>query len=96
MLRADLDTLQRVRAVLADAAQRGLDPAETLDQAGLLDHPVKTAAGMKATLTGTARMLEEYQVSQLARVTGQHMPTTALDTKRLVVAWLDDVAGQIK
>lgn len=96
MLRADLDTLQRVRAVLADAAQRGLDPAETLDQAGLLDHPAKTAAGMKATLVGTARMLDDVSLDQLAKALSARVPATALDAKQLVVRWLDHFAGQVK
>lgn len=95
MIHADLDTLQRVREVLANAMEKGWDAAEALDRAGLLDHPAKVAAGMKATLTGTARMLDEYQVSQLATIVSARMPMTALDTKQLVVRWLEHTAGQI-
>lgn len=96
MLHADLDTLQRVRVVLAEAMEKGWDPAEALDRAGLLDHPAKKDAGVKAALVGAARMLDEYQVAQLAAEVSMRMPQTALDTKRLVVSWLEHTAGRIK
>lgn len=96
MLRADLDTLQRVRSVLAEARDRGLDPAEALDHAGLLDFPDKTMAGMKGALVGAARALDSVSLDQLAKTLSTRIPATALDAKQLVVRWIDHLAGQVK
>lgn len=89
---ADLDTLQQVRVVLAEAAKKGHDPAEALDGAGLLDHPAKSAMRTREILVNTADLLDGLGVKEVATIVGQRMPTSTLDMKRVTVAWLMHLA----
>lgn len=86
--RADEATLRQVRDVLADAAQRGHDPAEALDRAGLLWFSQRVHEVRRLTLVDLAEVLDEIQVKVLASVQQQRMPSSPLDAKRLIVGWL--------
>lgn len=87
MLRADEGTLQRVREVLAAAMDRGADPAELLDRAGLLWHPGRQNL-LSADLLGDAAERVDYASVRQLLADGERMPVTALDTKRVVAGWL--------
>lgn len=87
-LRADEATLQQVRGVLAAAMETGLDAAEALDRAGLIMHPALVNYVAQEALSELAEVLDEIQVKQLAKVLGQRMPTSPLDTKRYIAEWI--------
>ena len=90
----DVATATAVRAALTLAKTRGTDVVEALDQAGLLDHPAKARATKIRLLLDVAWALEQMTVGQLA---GKQRPaTTALDTKRHVVLWLEAEAEKLK
>lgn len=91
-MRADEGTLQQVRVVLASAMERGADPAEALDKAGLLMFNARTVHLQRAALRRLADVLDEIGVDQLAAVVESRMPLTALDTKRLIVKWINVTA----
>lgn len=88
MLHADLDTLQRVRVVLADAMNKGGDAAEALDRAGLLSFEERDIALRARNLGNIADMVDVVSVREIARAVNERMPTSPLDTKRQIVAWL--------
>lgn len=90
--RADEASLQQVRRVLAEAQRKGSDPAELLDRAGLIMHPALGLMIAREALGELARVLDEIKVAQLAKVLGQRIPTTALDTKQYIVQWIRDAA----
>lgn len=94
MLHADLDTLAQVRVVLADAAARGADAAESLDRAGLLWFPARMEALRVDTVNHVAQVLDAVQIKQVAQALTERMPTTPLDAKRVLVTWLRKVAAQ--
>lgn len=94
-MRADEATLQRTRMVLTEAMGKGADPAEALNKAGLLWFPQREAQHRGDALRRAAQVLDEMQVSQLAQVTNSRMPLTALDTKRVVVTWLGQIADTV-
>lgn len=83
---ADLDTLQQVRVVLADAMERGLDPAESLDKYGLLSYPAKDRELVRQTLHHAADVLRELTAGQLSGE--EKAAITAMDMKRFVELWL--------
>lgn len=85
---ADLDTLQRVRVVLAEAMKKGQDAAEALDHAGLLDHAAKSAMRTREIIIDLANLLDELNVGQVASAVNKRHPTSTLDMKRIVVSWL--------
>ena len=93
MSKADLATLQRVRTCLTQAASRGEDPALALEKAGLLWFPQRYRESVSASLSLTATSLSEHTIKQLAG--DQRMPTSPLDTKRLVVTWLEQFADKV-
>lgn len=86
--KADEVSLQQVRRVLAEAMGRGADPAEALDRAGLIMHPALANYVAQEALSELAKVLDEIQVKQLAKVLGQRMPTSPLDTKRYIAEWI--------
>lgn len=94
-MRADEATLHRVRAVLAEAMSKGADPAEALNKAGLLWFAQREAQHRGDALRRAAQVLDEMQVAQVAEVTNSRMPLTALDTKRVVVKWLGQIADTV-
>ena len=94
MLHADLDTLQRVRVVLAEAMNRGADAAEALDRAGLLMFPARVDAIHKDILNHVAHVVEVATIKQIATEVEERMPTSPLDTKRQIVALLRQEAGK--
>ena len=94
MLHADLDTLQRVRVVLADAMNKGADAAEALDRAGLLSFEERDVALRARTVGNVADMVDVVTVKEIARAVQERMPTSPLDTKRQIVAWLMKVKEQ--
>jgi hypothetical protein len=90
----DPETATAVRAALTLARTRGVDVAQTLDQAGLLDHPAKARATKIRLLLDVAWVLEQMTVGQVA---GKARPaTTPLDMKRHVVLWLEAEAEKLK
>lgn len=93
MSKADLATLQRVRTCLTQAAARSVDPALALEQAGLLWYPQRYRESVSASLSLAATALSEHTIKQLAGA--QRMPTSPLDTKRLVVGWLEQFAEKV-
>ena len=93
-LQADLDTLQRVRVVLADAMERGLDAAEALDRAGLLLYQARTLQITANMLYDTADVVDQTTVPQIAAP--DRMPTSPLDTKRQIATWLRARAAEFK
>lgn len=93
-LLADLDTLQRVRVVLASAMNSGRDPAEELDRAGLLLFAERTSQITANVLFEAADTLDQLTVRQLAGE--DRLSTSPADTKRQVCAWLRGQAQAIK
>lgn len=89
---ADLDTLQRVREVLAEAMADGSDAAESLDRAGLLWYSARELEMCAEVFGRAAQVLDEMNIRQLAQSVQERMPTSSLDTKRQVVAWLRKLA----
>lgn len=88
MLRADEETLQRVRVVLADAMEKGVDAAEALDRAGLVMHLALAESIRVDTVNHVAQVLDMVTVEQVAQMVKERMPTSMLDAKRQLVAWL--------
>ena len=84
--RADQETLDKVHRVLADAAARGVDPALALDDAALLWTDRRYREAVAASVTVLATLLDETALKQIAA--GERMPTSPMDTKRLIIGWL--------
>lgn len=78
---------EQARRVLKVAQQRGVDRAVALHDAGLLLFPQLRAAIIAQALDDIADLVDEASVKQLVP-TGDRMPTTPLDTKRVIVGWL--------
>ena len=93
-LQADMDTLQRVREVLALALERNLDAAEALDRAGLLLYSKRTMQITANMLYDTADLVDQMTVRQLAAP--DRMPTSPLDMKRQIATWMRTKAGEFK
>lgn len=89
-LKADLDTLQRVRVVLADAMQRGLDAAEALDTAGLLFHHEKRRQIAAQTVEAFAQAVDEASVDHIARLLSERQATSPGEMKRQIVSYMRD------
>lgn len=94
MPRADEETLQRVRVVLAEAMDKGLDAAEALDRAGLLSFEERDVHLRIRNLGNISDMVDVVTVKEIARAVEERMPTSALDTKRQIVAWLRLIKDQ--
>ena len=95
-LSADLDTLDKVRNVLALARKRGRDAAEALDEAQLLSYPARDAGVRALALLAVAEVLSESQVAQIAAAVGMRMPMSTLDAKQMIVAWLRMASEPVK
>ena len=87
----DQETLGKVHTVLATAQARGADPAFALQRAGLLWYPQREAQRIHHVLASMAEMLDRMSIRQLALGIGSE-PATVLDTKNLIVKWLDRCA----
>ena len=92
MPRADEETLQRVRVVLAEAMERGHDAAEALDRAGLLHFSDRVHEVRRLTLLGAAETFDVMNVKQVAAMVQERMPTSTLDGKRHLVLLLRKMA----
>lgn len=93
IVRADVETKAQVRAALDRAAARGTDPVAALDDLQLLHHPGLRREIIRESVLMIAGLLREASVKQLLEQ-GERMPTTALDTKRVIETWLDRIASQ--
>lgn len=89
-MQADLDTLQRVRVVLADAMERGLDAAETLDRAGLLFYRERRRQIAVETVEMFAEAIDGTSVDQVARLLSERQATSAAEMKRQIVGYMRD------
>lgn len=89
-LAIDAQTAARVRDCLQRCARDGVDPARALDREGLLHHPVLDFQIRKNMVLKAASALEDATLAQIAR--DVRIPSTALDTKRLIVKWLRGMA----
>lgn len=87
-LQADMDTLQRVRVVLADAMERGLDAAEALDRAGLLTYEALRVRARVQTIGDIATAVEVITPDQVARELSQRQATSAGEMKRQIAEYL--------
>lgn len=88
MLHADLDTLQQVRVVLAEAMEKGFDAAEALDRAGLLAFKERDNRIVVDTMNHVAHVVDTATITQIATQVQERAPTSPLDTKRQIVALL--------
>ncbi len=91
---ADLDTLQRVREVLALAMERGLDAAEALDRADLLLHRTRTLQITANMLYESADLVDQLTVKQVAG--SERMPASPVDMKRQVASWMRARAAEFR
>lgn len=91
-LQADLDTLQRVRVVLADAMERGLDAAETLDRAGFLYYEAQAVRIRAEAIVRAAELVDATSVDQVARELSERQASSPGEMKRQIVAFLKRVA----
>lgn len=94
MLHADLDTLAQARAVLAEAAGKGADPAEALDRAGLLWFPERDHMVRSKTFGSMAEVIDLASCGQIAAEVQERSPASPLDAKRQIVAFLNKVAAK--
>lgn len=94
MLRADERTLQQVRAVLAEAMERGHDAAEALDRAGLLSFEERDVQLRTRLVGNIADMVAALTVKEVSRVLDERMATSPLDMKRQIVTWLRKIEKQ--
>lgn len=92
-LQADLDTLQRVRVVLADAMERGLDAAEALDRAGLIHHEALAARIVSDAIQRAAEVVDGTSMDQVARELSERQASSPLEAKRQIVALLKRVTA---
>ena len=86
-MRPSEQVMEQTRRVLKVAQDRGVDRVLALDDAGLLLYPALRAAIIAHALDDIADLIDEATVKQLVP-TGDRMPTTPLDTKRVIVGWL--------
>jgi hypothetical protein len=87
------EVMEQTRRVLRVARERGVDPVVALDDAGLLLHPALRASLIAQAMDNIADLIDEASVKQLVP-TGERMPATPLDTKRIIVGWIrSQVAG---
>lgn len=94
-LHADIDTLQQVRAVLADAAERGLDAAEALDRAGLLHYGAREKK-IRAEAVGRASdAVDVITVDQVAKELQERQPSSPGEMKRQIAYYLQLVARRM-
>lgn len=87
----DNQTAALVRAALARATRDGIDPVRALDREGLVAHPARRLQERRELILKVASALDEATMAQLAG-TGVRIPGNALDTRRMIVAWLRAMA----
>lgn len=91
-MRADLDTLQKVRNVLADALERGLDAAEVLDAAHLLYYQALSSRISSEAIERAAELVDATSVDQVARELSERQASSPGEMKRQIAALLRRVA----